>query len=191
MGVVSAEMWLSPAEGRAWRAYLSSNMLLMRALDRQLLADSNIAHTHYGVLVQLSERPNGSARMTQLAAIMDHSQSRMSHAVSRLEKNGWVRRELDAVDKRVVHVLLTDKGRDVLRAAAPGHVRCVRESLFDGLTPEQVECFREVCEVMLDRLTDGRAAGSPEAGFDELAAQREAQAVRRRRRNGSWSDGGT
>ena len=57
--------------------------------------------------------------------------------------------------------------------------------LFDGLTPGQVETFREVCEVMLDRLTDGRAAGSPEAGFDELTAQREAQAVRRRRRNGS------
>lgn len=182
MWAVSAEKWLSPDEGRAWRAYLSSNMLLMRALDRQLLADSNIAHTHYGVLVQLAERPGGKARMTQLAAMMDHSQSRMSHAVSRLEGNGWVRRELDPIDKRVIHVVLTEEGLDVLRAAAPGHVRCVRESLFDGLTPEQVEGFREVCEVMLDRLTDGRAAGSPEAGFDELTAQREAQAVRRRRR---------
>lgn len=182
---------MSPAEGRAWRAYLSSNMLLMRALDRQLLTDSHIAHTHYGVLVQLAERPGGSARMTQLAGLMDHSQSRMSHAVSRLERNGWVRRELDPVDKRVVHVVLTDEGREVLRAAAPGHVRCVRENLFDGLTPEQVESFREICEVMLNRLTDGRAAGSPEAGFDELAAQRDGQAVRRRRRKGSWSDGGT
>ena len=185
MAGVSAEKWLSPAEGRAWRAYLSSNLLLMRALDRQLLADSNIAHTHYGVLVQLAERPGGSARMTQLASMMDHSQSRTSHAVSRLEGNGWVRRELDPIDKRVIHVVLTEEGRAVLRAAAPGHVRCVRESLFDGLTPEQVETFREVCEVMLDRLTDGRAADSADAGFDELAAQLEAQAVRRRRRNGS------
>lgn len=188
---MSAERWLSPAEGRAWRAYLSSNMLLMRALDRQLLADSHIAHSHYGVLVQLAARPGGSARMTQLATMMDHSQSRTSHAVSRLESNGWVRRGLDPADKRVIHVVLTDQGREVLRAAAPGHVRCVRENLFDGLTPEQVECFREVCEVMLDRLTDGRAAGSPDAGFSELSAQNEAQAMRRRRRNGSPSDGGT
>jgi len=188
---VSAEKWLSPAEGKAWRAYLSSNMLLMRALDRQLLADSNIAHTHYGVLVQLAERPGGSARMTQLASLMDHSQSRMSHAVSRLEGNGWVRRELDPVDKRVVHVVLTEEGRAVLRAAAPGHVRCVRESLFDGLTPEQVENFRAVCEVMLDRLTDGRAGGSTEAAFAELAEGAGDQAVRRRRRNGSATAGGT
>lgn len=152
---MATERWLSPAEAVAWRAYLSSNMLLMRALDRQLQRDSGIAHTHYGVLVQLSERPGGTARITQLAAIMEHSQSRMSHAVGRLEGNGWVRRELDPTDGRVVHVVLTDAGREVLRAAAPGHVRCVRENLFDGLSAEQLACFRGVCEVMLARLTTG------------------------------------
>lgn len=133
--------------------YLGSSMLLMRALDRQLQRDSGIAHTHYGVLVQLSERPGGSARVTELAAIMDHSQSRMSHAVGRLERSGWVRRELDPTDRRVVHVVLTDVGRAVLRDAAPGHVKCVRESMFEGLTPDQLECFREVCRTMLERLS--------------------------------------
>jgi DNA-binding MarR family transcriptional regulator len=155
---VGADRWLSDAEEGAWRAYLASNMLLMRALDRQLQRDSGIAHTHYGVLVQLAERPGGSARVTELAALMDHSQSRMSHAVGRLEGNGWVRRKLDPSDRRVVHVVLTDEGRAVLHAAAPGHVRCVRENLFDGLTPDQLAAFREVCDTMLVRLT-----GEPEA----------------------------
>lgn len=150
---MAAERWLSPAEAGAWRAYLLSNTLLMRALDRQLQRDSGIAHTHYGVLVQLSERPGGSARLTQLAVSMDHSQSRMSHAVGRLESSGWVRREFDPTDGRVVHVVLTEDGLDMLRTAAPGHVRCVRENLFDGLNPEQVENFREVCDVMLSRLS--------------------------------------
>lgn len=149
---MTAERWLNATEAQAWRAYLASNMLLMRTLDRQLQRDSGIAHTHYGVLVQLSERPGGSARVTELAAIMDHSQSRMSHAVGRLERNGWVRRELDPGDRRVVHVVLTDAGREVLAAAAPGHVRCVRENLFEGLSAEQLDCFREVCGVILERL---------------------------------------
>ena len=144
---------MSPVEAETWRLYLGSSLLLMRALDRQLQRDSGIAHTHYAVLVQLSERPGGSARVTELAAIMDHSQSRMSHAVGRLERSGWVRRELDPTDRRVVHVVLTDAGRAVLRDAAPGHVRCVRESLFEGLTPDQLECFREVCQTMLERLS--------------------------------------
>jgi DNA-binding MarR family transcriptional regulator len=155
---VSYERWLSPLEAETWRAYLVSNMLLMRALDRQLQHDSGIAHTHYAVLVQLAARPGGSSRVTELASIMDHSQSRMSHAVGRLERSGWVRRELDPGDRRVVHVVLTDEGWEVLRAAAPGHVACVRENLFDGLTSDQLKAFREVCGVMFERLTDGSDA---------------------------------
>lgn len=173
-GDVGDERWLTPDEAATWRAYLSSNMLLMRALDRQLQRDSGIAHTHYGVLVQLSERPGGSARITQLAAIMDHSQSRMSHAVARLEGNGWVRREFDPTDRRVTHVVLTEEGRAVLRAAAPGHVRCVRENLFDGLTAEQVDGFRAVCESMLRRLTSDRPGSPPDP--DPLGCPGSAQA---------------
>ncbi len=52
-----------------------------------------------------------------------------------------------------MHVVLTEQGRAVLREAAPGHVKCVRENLFEGLSPEQVECFRDVCHSMLERLT--------------------------------------
>ncbi len=146
------ERWLRPDEEAAWRAYLVSNQLLMRALDRQLREDSGIPHTYYAVLVGLSMRPGQWAKVTDLAFLMDHSQSRMSHTINRLEEGGWARRERDAADQRVVRVVLTDSGRELLEAAAPGHVRCVRDNLFDGLSAEQVAQFRAVCEVMLDRL---------------------------------------
>ena len=146
------ERWLRPDEAAAWRAYLFSNQLLMRALDRQLREDSGIPHTHYAVLVGLSMRPGQWAKVTELASLMDHSQSRMSHTISRLEAGGWVRRERDPADQRVVRVVLTDSGRELLDAAAPGHVRCVRENLFDGLSADQVTQLRDVCEIMLDRL---------------------------------------
>lgn len=146
------ERWLRPDEAAAWRAYLVANQLLMRALDRQLRRDSGITHTHYAVLVGLAARPGQSAKVTELAFFMEHSQSRMSHAISRLEAGGWVRRERDAADQRVVRVVLTDSGRALLESAAPGHVRCVRENLFDGLTAEQVQQFRDVSEIMLGRL---------------------------------------
>ena len=44
--------------------------------------------------------------------------------------------------------MLTDKGFAALEAAAPGHVRGVREHLFDRLTPEQVQQLREICEAI-------------------------------------------
>ena len=148
------ERWLSPAEQEAWQAYLASYDHLMRALDRQLRRDSGLTHADYAVLVRLSQPAGARARITDLAGFLEHSQSRMSHAVARLERAGYVRRDADPDDGRVVHVMLTDTGRAALRAAAPGHVRCVRENLFDELTPAQLDAFRDVVTSMLARMSD-------------------------------------
>lgn len=151
------EQWLSAAEQATWRAYLVSSMLLMRELDHQLQRDSGITHTDYAVLVQLSDLGGRTARLTELAGLMDHSQSRMSHAVARLERAGLLRREVDAADRRVVHVVLTDAGSAALEAAAPGHVRAVQELVFEPLTPEQLDTMRTVCEGMLSRIGRSRS----------------------------------
>jgi len=148
------DRWLNAAEQDTWRAYLASYGHLIRALDQQLQRDSGISHTDYALLTRLSA--HGSATMNELADMLDHSQSRTSHAVARLERRGLVARAADAADRRMVHVQLTDAGRAVQEAAAPGHVRCVREHLFDAVTPEQVAVLRDVCAAMLERL--GRAA---------------------------------
>jgi DNA-binding MarR family transcriptional regulator len=68
-----------------------------------------------------------------------------------------VRREQCPTDRRGQVAVLTDKGYDVLAAAAPGHVGAVRENLFDQLSPEQVEKLREICDAALDKLDTDRA----------------------------------
>jgi DNA-binding MarR family transcriptional regulator len=87
--------------------------------------------------------------MSDLAAITQSSQSRLSHAVSRLECKGWVRRVPCADDRRSTLAVLTDEGFDALATAAPGHVRTVREHMFDRLTCEQVAQLREICAAVL------------------------------------------
>jgi len=83
--------------------------------------------------------------MSQLAVATLGSRSRLSHAVARLESNGWVRREGVATDRRGQFAVITENGLAALRDAAPGHVRTVREAVFDALTPQQVEYLYEVC----------------------------------------------
>ena len=80
--------------------------------------------------------------MTQLAEASTSSKSRLSHAVARLEERGWVERPDCPTDRRGQIARLTDAGFAALDAAAPGHVEQVRRSLFDRLTPEQVEQLR-------------------------------------------------
>ncbi|MGW4032697.1 MarR family winged helix-turn-helix transcriptional regulator [Streptomyces sp. NPDC004838] len=144
--------WLTDDEQRVWRAYLHATRLLDDHLDRQLQRDAGMPHIYYGLLVQLSQAPHRRMRMTELAIDAKITRSRLSHAVARLEKNGWVRREDCSSDKRGQNAVLTDEGYEVLREAAPEHVEAVRQAMFDRLTPEQVEQLGEIMRIMAEGL---------------------------------------
>ncbi|MFJ8310514.1 MULTISPECIES: MarR family winged helix-turn-helix transcriptional regulator [unclassified Streptomyces] len=157
--MTSAPTWLSDEEQRTWRAYLHATTLLEDHLDRQLQRDAGMPHVYYGLLVQLSQAPRRRMRMTELAKSAKITRSRLSHAVARLEKNGWVQREDCPSDKRGQLATLTDAGFGVLERAAPGHVAAVRQAMFDRLTPQQVDQLGEIMRVMAQGLqpTDAKA----------------------------------
>ncbi len=144
--------WLDDEEQHAWRAYLLATQLLWEDLDRQLQRDSGFAHSHYGILVALSEAPDRTMRMSDLAALQRFSQSRLTHAIARLEKDGYVERHQCESDRRGQFAVITDAGLAALRAAAPGHVAEVRAKVFDHLTPEQVGAMADVFESLLPAL---------------------------------------
>ncbi|MFD3483753.1 MarR family winged helix-turn-helix transcriptional regulator [Streptomyces sp. NPDC058665] len=154
--------WLSTEEQGVWQAYLQATTLLEDHLDRQLQRDAGMPHIYYALLVHLSRAPHRQMRMTQLAKNAKITRSRLSHAVARLEKSGWVRREDCPSDKRGQNAILTDEGQEVLTRSAPGHVTAVRQAIFDRLTPEQVSQLGEIMRVMAHGLQpDGTDADLP------------------------------
>jgi DNA-binding MarR family transcriptional regulator len=136
--------WLTEREQQIWRSFLSASLGLTDALARQLQRDAGMPHAYYEILVALSEAPDRTLRMSELAGVRNSSRSRLSHAIARLEEAGWVHRQGCPTDKRGAYAVLTDKGFAALEAAAPGHVTEVRQKLFDQLTPEQVEQLGEI-----------------------------------------------
>ncbi|MDX3353320.1 MarR family transcriptional regulator [Streptomyces sp. ME01-24h] len=144
--------WLSDEEQHAWRAYMASTQLVADALDRQLQRDARMPHAYYSLLVWLSETPDRRMRMTELAERSKITRSRLSHAITRLEENGWVRRENCPSDRRGQLAVLTDEGFAALAAAAPGHVEAVRDAIFDRLSEEQVRQLGEICRVIAEGL---------------------------------------
>jgi DNA-binding MarR family transcriptional regulator len=153
MGRATAQpQWLSDTEQQTWRGFLAVHQLLFDALDRQLQADAQMPHAYYILLAVLSEAPGRALRMSELAEITTSSQSRVSHAVARLEEAGWVRRRKVEGDKRGNLAVLTERGWDVVVRTAPGHVAAVRENLFDLLTEEQVGQLSEIFATVLDKL---------------------------------------
>ena len=137
---------MSDDEQQVWRAFLSMNTAVRKATARQLAADSNMPTAYYEILVQLSEAPGRTLRMSELAQATEGTQSQLSHAVNRLQERGWVERQRCQEDGRGLFAVLTDAGMLALQAAAPGHVECVRQVLFDPLTPPQLQQLRDIAE---------------------------------------------
>ncbi|MFJ3825400.1 MarR family winged helix-turn-helix transcriptional regulator [Streptomyces nodosus] len=144
--------WLTDEEQRIWRAYMQAVTLLEDHLDRQLQRDAGMPHVYYGLLVKLAEAPRRRLRMTELARRAKITRSRLSHAVARLEKNGWVRREDCPSDKRGQLAVLTEEGYEVLVRTAPGHVAAVRQALFDRLTLEQQQALGQMMSIIAEGL---------------------------------------
>lgn len=106
----------------------------------------------YWVLAMLSEQPDRSLRMQDLARRSTSSPSRLSHTVGRLEERGLVRKEREGNDRRGQRAVLTEEGFALVVKAAPHHVQSVLETMFDGLSDEQVASLADVCDTILERL---------------------------------------
>lgn len=143
--------WLNPAEQRAWRSYLVGSTLLTDRLDRDLRDRHDISLPEYEILVRLSEAPRHRMRMAMLAQSASYSRSRVTHTVGRLEQSGYVLREPTASDGRGVEATLTERGHEMLEAAAPTHVGGVREFFVD-LAGEDYPAVGAVFERVLEAL---------------------------------------
>lgn len=140
--------WLNEQEREAWLKVAGLMLKLAPALDSQLQRDSHLTHFDYLCLAMLSEADERSLRMSELAAQVNSSLSRLSHVIKKLEARGWVERKPCPDSRRVTLVDLTEQGWQVVVAAAPGHVEAVRELVFDGLSQEQVAQLEEIAGVI-------------------------------------------
>jgi DNA-binding MarR family transcriptional regulator len=158
--------WLTPEEQTAWRPIAALLFRLPGALDAQLQKEAGVSHFEYLVLAHLSEAPDRTLRMSDLAALASGSLSRLSHVVSRLENRGWVRREPCPGDRRFINAVLTEEGWAKVVATAPGHVDAVRKLLVDVLTPQQLQDFGAISAAVLAGKNENshpeRAVASPQ-----------------------------
>lgn len=152
--------WLDADEMQAWLRLVHVAMRLPGALDRQLRQDAGIPHAYYQVLAMLSDAPDRTLRMSELARRSGTSQSRLSHAVASLEDRGWVTRRSCPSDRRGQLAELTEDGISVLEAVAPGHVERVRDLVFDRLSARETRQLSALLGKLLEPLDEDRPVGS-------------------------------
>jgi DNA-binding MarR family transcriptional regulator len=154
--------WLDAEDSQAWRALAKTMFRLPAALDAQLRRDAGITHFEYEVLALLSEAPERTLRMSELAMWAGGSLPRLSQVVTRLEQRGWVRRTPDPADGRYTLATLTSQGQAKVAQAAPGHVQEVRRLVFDPLTRTQSRQLGEIARRIFRAIDpDDQAARHP------------------------------
>lgn len=144
--------WLTDTEQHAWRSFVRLQDRLLGRLGREMQADSGLSSADYGVLVELTEVPEGRLRVLELARALEWEKSRMSHHLNRMAKRGLIAREDCPSDARGAFVAVTPAGREALAAAAPRHVEAVRRLFIDPLTPAELAMLAQISNRILDQL---------------------------------------
>jgi DNA-binding MarR family transcriptional regulator len=155
--------WLNEREQRAWRGFIELAQFRDR-FGRELQAETGLSGADYAVLVSLSEAADGRMRAIELRKAIDWEKSRLTQHLNRMERRGLVTREPCLTDNRGVQICLTQAGREAIEAAAPHHVSHARRWFVEALTPDQLDTFADLAEVILAHI----AAQDPteQAGSD-------------------------
>lgn len=159
--------WLNQSERDMWIRLVGMTFLLPGVLEAQLKRDAGLSFFEYHVLAMLSEAEGRTRSMSGLARWSNSSLSRLSHMVTRMEKQGWVRRETCPGDRRATNAVLTDAGFAHLEVNAAAHVAEVRAQVFDLLDAEQVRVMAAGLGKVLEQIDPGSSATKGEHAHPE------------------------
>ena len=108
----------------------------------------------YAVLVSLTDQPDGRRRPFELGRELGWEKSRLSHHLARMSGRGLVTRQKCPTDQRGWFIAITDRGRQAIEAAAPGHAATVRRLFADLLTPAQLDGLTQISDRVIKALAE-------------------------------------
>lgn len=149
MRTIDTPRWLTAEQQQVWRAYLGATVRVTQHLENAL-RQFDLDLGEYEIMVRLSETPEHSMRMSELADQVGQSRSRLTHTITRMEAKGLISRGSCPGDRRGVLAALTDEGYSLLVKVAPYHVESVREILVDPVDPEDFAALGRVMRSVLD-----------------------------------------
>ena len=146
--------FMEPEEWQSWAALLMLHRTVLQDLDTELRQQHKLAVSEFDVLITLFNAPGNRLGMSALAHQAMLSPAGTTHLVTRLERDGLVKREIDPADRRKWFTALTDRGDAALRAARRTHNAVLRRTFLAATSPAD----RETLQQLWQRLS------SPEPG---------------------------
>jgi DNA-binding MarR family transcriptional regulator len=118
------------------------------AIYRPILEPLGLTHPQYLVMLALWERSPRSVK--DIGAQLQLEPATLSPLLKRLEATGYIRRERDADDERMLRVELTETGRALRETALTIPPRVVERL---GMSISELEALRDVLHRVIDAAT--------------------------------------
>ncbi len=136
--------FLEPEEWQSVNALFMLNRVVQTGLDTELRRAHSLPINEFDVLITLFNAPESRLRMTALADRVLLSPAGLTHLVTRLERDGLVRREVDPDDGRKWFAVLTHNGDRALRAARRTHNAVLRATFLARTSPAERRSLQRI-----------------------------------------------
>ena len=148
----------TPERVSTWINLQQANRVIESALEARLHATVDLSLAEFELLFRLEVADDHPLQMSQIAAQLINSPSGTTRIADRLERDGLIERETPRENRRVVHVKLTERGRDVLGRAD----QAFREGLHDVFGSHLSEAEVDSLRASLRKVLEGNGAWSEE-----------------------------
>jgi len=116
---------------------------IIKKRGRDILSDFDITTPQFLALVVLKDRPG--ITMGELCERLYLACSTATDLIDRMEKNGYLERNRDADDRRVIRLSITEKGQNIIDQVINARRRYV-DSILKQLTQEEIDQLAQALE---------------------------------------------
>ena len=116
---------------------------IIKKRGRDILSDFDITTPQFLALVVLKDRPG--ITMGELCERLYLACSTATDLIDRMEKNGYLERNRDHDDRRVIRLSITEKGQNIIDQVINARRRYV-DSILKQLTQEEIDQLAQALE---------------------------------------------
>ncbi|HOA71099.1 MAG: MarR family transcriptional regulator [Bacillota bacterium] len=116
---------------------------IIKKRGRDILSDFDITTPQFLALVVLKDRPG--ITMGELCERLYLACSTATDLIDRMEKNGYLERNRDPDDRRVIRLSITEKGQNIIDQVINARRRYV-DSILKQLTQEEIDQLAQALE---------------------------------------------
>lgn len=154
---VMMETELTERGKRAWGALLLTHGIACKRIDRELTAAGALSMERYDILLHLEDAPQQRLKMCQLAEAALFSRSGLTRVVDQMVQEGYIARDHDPSDRRVVYAVLTEKGLAERKRSWESYSRLIWQHFARYLNDAEADQVAQILQQVRARLTDAES----------------------------------